>query len=161
MRRRRACHVGSMIVQGLGSVGLSILLIAAAGCAEVAASAAGGALVLAGGHVLSDSAEDVFALDIERIEELTADVLEELDVDVADTTRTREEGGVARCHIEGCLLGAEMVPVDVDLERVTSRMTRIRVSARSSAFHPEPAVSAEILGRIAHATTREAARSGE
>ena len=122
-----------------------------AGCWSVAASVTGGTLLGVGSHAVSDTSHAVVALPLGRTEARTRKTLAELDVDIADITRKKCEGADTTCHFEAGLLGKGMILVDVTLERLSSALTRITVTASRGWLRPELETAEEILTRIVKA----------
>jgi len=138
----------------VGLILCSLLGLASAGCWQVAAAVAGGALTQWGIQTLRDTSEQSVDLPLPDVERAAHAALTKMDVCLVDVTHHRTEQAVTRVDLEGCLVGADVLPVDVRLDHLTSTMTRIRVTARRSSFEPEPELAEEILAHIVDAARR-------
>lgn len=119
-----------------------------AGCWSVAASATGGALLGVGTHAVSDTSQAVLSLSFGRTEILTRKTLAALAVDIVDVTRKKREGTDTKCHFEAGLSGEDVILVDVLIERLSSALTRVTVTASRGWLKPERETAEEILARI-------------
>jgi len=140
-----------------------LLLAAAAaltvGCWSVAAGVTGGALLGAGAHAVDDSSQKVVAMPLGQIEAVTRAALAGLDVDVVNVSRTTSEGADTGCRFEACLIGEDVIPVDVILEGLSGGMTKVTVIASRGWAKPEPETAEEILARIVKTADAQSARN--
>lgn len=121
---------------------------ASAGCWSVAASVGGGALLGLGIYAARDTAEEVVPLPLNLVEELARDALKTLDVDVVDVEHNQSDDNTTMCHFEACLVGDELTSLDVVLERLSDKMTRVSVTARRGWASPQLETAGEILACI-------------
>jgi len=137
---------------------LVAFVIVLAGCSSVAASVAGGTLLGVGAHAVDDTSHTILALPLDRTEVLTRKTLAALDIDIADVDRKKLEGTGTKCRFEAGLLGDGMISVDVILERLSSTLTRVTVTASRGALKPDLETAEKILTRIVRAANEYSAR---
>ena len=140
VRRRATGPVWPILILLLG--GLS------SGCLSVAASAAGGALTAVGLHSLQNTSEQTVSMPLAQVEQVTKQVLRRMAVGTAGVTQHCVESATTRYDFECCLLGDELIPVDIRLEELTPEMTKIRVVASRGMFRPELETADEIIAEI-------------
>ena len=129
-------------------VGIILVGITSAGCWSVAASVGGGALLGVGIYAARDTAEEVVPLPLNVMEKLARDTLKTLDVDVVNVEHNQSDDSTTACHFEACLVGDKVTSVDVVLERLSDKMTRVSVTARRGWASPQLETAGEILARI-------------
>jgi hypothetical protein len=129
-------------------IGLVFGLLAAAGCGSVAGSVAGGTAVAYGSHLFHNSCEETVLLPLADARRAAREALRDLRVDVLGVKPKGEGAACTGVDIEGCLLGEELIAVDVVLERLGSRMTRVEVRAGRGWHRPEPELAGAVLKQI-------------
>ena len=139
---------------------LALLGLACTGCWTIAASVAGGALLATGVRSMEDSVEESVAMPLEEAAAAAHTALDELDVQVVRQSAHRAAKTITRYDLEACMVGDEMTPVDVTVEKLSAKVTRIRVTARQSWSRPEPYIARKILDRIA-SVVRASTRRGK
>ena len=136
---------------------LAAVAATCAGCWSVAASVAGGTLLGVGSYAASDTSRAIVRLPLDRTEALTRKILAELDIDIAEVARKKCEGVDTKCHFEAGLLGEEVIPIDVTLERLSRALTRVTVTVSRGVLKPELETAEEILARIVRAADKYSA----
>jgi len=132
----------------------AVSVLASAGCSSVAASVAGGGLLGLGVHSFQKASERTVDLPLEQVEIATRRALAELDIQLVDVRKRRCDKTVTRCDLEACLVGYDLIPLDVELERLTKKMTKVRVTAKRHCLAPEQETADEVLAHIIRAARR-------
>lgn len=81
-------------------------------------------------------------------------------LDVVNVERNQSDGSTTACHFEACLAGDKVTSVDVVLERLSDKMTRVSVTARKGWASPQLETAGEILASIVAAARRRRRHSG-
>ena len=112
----------------------------ASGCATLAVSALGAGAGIGVPYVISDCADRTLNFSFEEVNKITPHVLRKLDITIVDD-REIENGKRVKASTKN-------LDITIDMERVTSRATRITVNAKKSSFVKDKATSEEIINQF-------------
>jgi hypothetical protein len=113
-----------------------LLLPFVASCAAVAIAGAG----LGVSYTLRNVAYKTFDSSLDQVNQATTLALKKLDIRIVDNSKT-EKGR----KVKG---GTKELEILIDLERVTSKATKVKVNAKKGIVQKDKATAAEILHQI-------------
>ncbi|MFO7899245.1 MAG: hypothetical protein R6V58_09310 [Planctomycetota bacterium] len=121
----------------------------AGGCATVAAGVASGAILSAGTDAFDNTSRATVPAPMADAARATRRALGAFNLCILGEDVEREDGDVSRWEFETAVAGDdEVISVDVILDRVTSNVTRVRVTASRGPCSPDLATARAIVARI-------------
>jgi len=119
---------------------LLIPLFFLSGCATLAISALGAGAGIGFPYVLTDCADRTINFPFEQVNKVTPQVLKRMDIDVV-----KHSGMDNRKRI---IASAKDLDITIDMERVTTKTTKITVNAKKGAVRKDTATSEEIINQM-------------
>ena len=110
------------------------------GCATVALSALGAGAGIGVPYVFSDCADRTLNFPFEEVNKITPKVLAKMDIAITDQSAI--ENG------ERIKASTKNLEITIDMQRVTTRATRIIVNAKKTAFIKDRATAEEIINQL-------------
>ena len=110
------------------------------GCASIAISALGAGAGLGIPYVFSNCADRTLNFPLEKVNQVTPHVLKKMDIVIH--ARTWTQSG------ETIQATANEIDILIEIQRVTSRATRITVDAKKSQFVKDPATAQAIINQL-------------
>ena len=109
-----------------------------------------------GACAISGGCEQVGSLPLKAAEGATDNTPNKLDISIVSAQHAACENKDTAGHYEACLVGENLIPVDVTVEELSGALTKITVTARPGWLTPEHETAREILAR----TVERAAAAG-
>jgi len=129
-------------------VAIVVSLLGAPGCAAVGLTFLGvGAGVSAGtgvSYTLDSVAYKTFTTPVEGLERATLKTLERMDIEVVDIAV--KENGTAEAGRKIAAVASDRT-IDIELDRLTAKTSRMRVNAKQGWFFKDRATAAEIIAQ--------------
>ncbi len=119
---------------------LYLFSLCASGCATIAISALGAGAGLGIPYVFTNCADRTVNFSFEQVNRATPIVLKKMDIVVH--ARTWTQGG------ETIRATANEIDIQIEMQRVTSKTTRITVDAKKSQFVKDRATAEEIINQL-------------
>ncbi len=120
------------IFKGLWVIPLLLFM----GCATVAVTGAGVGV----NYTITNVAYKTFTYPLNRVDRATIRALKKMDIKVIDDSKTEKGRRIKAATKE--------LDIIIDLEKITARVTEIRVDARKSAILKDKATAAEIINQV-------------
>ena len=113
-----------------------LLLPLLLGCAAVALTGAG----VGTSYTLSNVAYRSFSAPVDQVHRATITALKNIDVKIIDDSKSEDGRTITATTKE--------LDIVIKLEKVTSKITQIKVDARKSVFFKDKATAAEIINQV-------------
>lgn len=126
---------------------LVLLASLLSGCATLALSALGAGAGVGIPYVVTDCADRTLNFSFEQVTQLTPQVLQKMDIAVIDNNQT-ENGKRIRAS-------ATNLDITIDMERVTTRATRVTINAKKGGFIKDKATAEEIINQLERMLARK------
>ncbi len=130
-----------------------VSLLALPGCAAVALTAAGIAGGVGVNHTLNGIAYKTFTVPLGEMRVATLRALNRMAIDITENTETEEGWKI--------LATASDREIEIELEKLTPKTTRMRVVANNDAFFKDSATATEIIIQTAQVLDAQVARAAK
>jgi len=123
-------------VNGLRTYCTVFLLLFLSGCTAVALTGAGVGV----SYTLTNVAYRSFSAPVDRVHDATIDALKKMGIHIIDDSRSGDGRTITAVTSE--------LDIIIDLEKVTSKTTQVKVDARKNYLLKDKATAAEILNQV-------------
>jgi Protein of unknown function (DUF3568) len=123
-------------VNGLRTYCFVFLLLFLSGCTAVALTGAGVGV----GYTLSNVAYRSFSAPVDRVHDATIDALKKMGIHIIDDSRSGDGRTITAVTSE--------LDIIIDLEKITSKTTQVKVDARKNYLLKDKATAAEIINQV-------------
>lgn len=129
------------LVRTLSHAGLCLLMVGGLnGCAALAVSLAGAGAGATLSHNMSGTASRTFADTLEKVDSASRLAVRKLQLEV-DRVASTEKGQITHAKVSN-------LDVELELEQLSTTMTRVTVVARKDVFRVDAATAQEIMAQI-------------